>query len=236
MSREVRRVALDFDWPLDKTWAGYLMPDALCERNCEACGGTGYSAAGRWLSDTFYGDRYARRAGWHNCISQAEVDYLFEHGRLRKGRDPETAAEVNALNESPGLFGHDAINRHLLIAYRLERLGLPELCDDCEGNGSVERYRGQRADAEAWEPTEPPTGEGWQFWETASEGSPISPVFPTREALVEWLTTDGGPRGTYSVEAAEAITTRGHSLGSFVISGGRIIDGVEALTTLGGAS
>ena len=27
MSREVRRVPLDFDFPLGKTWTGYLLPD-----------------------------------------------------------------------------------------------------------------------------------------------------------------------------------------------------------------
>lgn len=34
---------------------------------------------------------------------------------------------------------------------------------------------------------EPPTGEGWQMWETTSEGSPMSPVFKTPEELAHWL-------------------------------------------------
>lgn len=33
----------------------------------------------------------------------------------------------------------------------------------------------------------PPTGEGWQMWEDTSEGSPMSPVFATREELARWL-------------------------------------------------
>jgi hypothetical protein len=33
---------------------------------------------------------------------------------------------------------------------------------------------------------EPPKGEGWQMWETTSEGSPQSPVFQTAEELAEW--------------------------------------------------
>ena len=50
-----------------------------------------------------------------------------------------------------------------------------------------ERLRGdERAEADAWEPIEPPTGEGWQMWETTSEGSPSSPVFATAEELAEW--------------------------------------------------
>lgn len=42
-----------------------------------------------------------------------------------------------------------------------------------------------------WEHTEPPTGEGWQVWETVSEGSPVSPVFATAEELARHLSTVG---------------------------------------------
>ena len=34
---------------------------------------------------------------------------------------------------------------------------------------------------------EPPSGEGYQCWETVSEGSPISPVFKTLDELCQWL-------------------------------------------------
>jgi hypothetical protein len=33
---------------------------------------------------------------------------------------------------------------------------------------------------------EPPRGEGYQMWETTSEGSPQSPVFKTLDELAEW--------------------------------------------------
>jgi len=33
---------------------------------------------------------------------------------------------------------------------------------------------------------EPPIGEGYQLWETTSEGSPSSPVFATLDELCEW--------------------------------------------------
>lgn len=33
---------------------------------------------------------------------------------------------------------------------------------------------------------EPPAGEGYQLWETTTEGSPASPVFETLDALCEW--------------------------------------------------
>lgn len=33
---------------------------------------------------------------------------------------------------------------------------------------------------------EPPVGDGFQLWETTSEGSPVSPVFESLEELCEW--------------------------------------------------
>ena len=35
-----------------------------------------------------------------------------------------------------------------------------------------------------------PTGEGFQLWETTTEGSPISPVFANLEELCEWAATN----------------------------------------------
>lgn len=49
--------------------------------------------------------------------------------------------------------------------------------------------------------TAPPTGDGYQLWETVSEGSPISPVFATPEELATWMTrnrcTVNGPMSSY---------------------------------------
>ena len=60
----------------------------------------------------------------------------------------------------------------------------PFYCDEIdEGTAS----KAEQAAYEAWTPTDPPTGEGFQLWENVSEGSPASPVFPTRDALVEWM-------------------------------------------------
>jgi hypothetical protein len=56
------------------------------------------------------------------------------------------------------------------------------------------------AKIEAWVKTEPPEGEGWQVWETVSEGSPVSPVFATADDLVRWLIHEGG----YSYDAARS--------------------------------
>ena len=55
MGREVKRVPLDFNWPLHKTWEGFLNkrpgPD-----NCVACDGSGSSPTAKKLSDQWYGN------------------------------------------------------------------------------------------------------------------------------------------------------------------------------------
>lgn len=65
-------------------------------------------------------------------------------------------------------------------------------CLTCDGHGTIETYLGQRAEGEAWaeQDHDPPTGEGWQLWETVSEGSPISPVFDAAEGLARWMSSD----------------------------------------------
>lgn len=203
MGREVRRVPLDFDWPTSKVWEGFLMPDRLREDPCPTCyEGSGYSREAEAVASTFYphmigNDRdRADRLAWHDKLGQAEVDHLVAEGRLRvfnrETREwesvPRTVAEVNAEQHTArGLDGHDAINRHILIRFRCERLGITVECPTCEGHGEVEAYPGQRNEAEKWERADPPEGQGWQLWETVSEGSPISPVFDTSEGLASWM-------------------------------------------------
>ena len=43
---------------------------------------------------------------------------------------------------------------------------------------------------------DPPTGSGFQLWETTSEGSPISPVFETLEDLCAYAATHCSPFGS----------------------------------------
>lgn len=274
MGREVKHVPLDFDWPLNEPWEGYLMPDKYDGRPCPADCDNGYSEYAARLNDRWYGkvpfrpsetgsqaftpetpevrwfaernvaaapDYYGngewaiRREAvrlcalfnsmWSHHLAQQDVDALIAAGRLMdfthvwdRGerrwipRDPApvvTAEEVNRWSLSGR--GHDSINCMVVVQARCEAVGEPEVCPTCEGHGSVERYPGQRAEAEAWERTEPPEGEGWQYWETVSEGSPISPVFATREGLVEWLTTDyhWGASGPLTREQAESMVSAG---------------------------
>jgi hypothetical protein len=85
LSREVRRVPLDFDWPVDKTWGGYLMPDELRPPPCQ-CGGDGYSPWAQQMNKTWYSldlpVREREEYRWDNKLTQFDVDVLVRKGRL----------------------------------------------------------------------------------------------------------------------------------------------------------
>ena len=174
---------------------------------------------------------------WGHHLDQDDVDALIAEGRLRdfthrfvrgegwsriQPTPTVTAVEVN-LWSLCGLcgLGHGSLNSWTVIGAKCEREGQPEACEVCNGHGSVERYPGQRAQAEAWEWTEPPTGDGWQLWETTSEGSPVSPVFETAEELAAWCadnaTVFGDSKESYEGWLKMFQTDGGVSAGSTLV-------------------
>ncbi|MDE2022494.1 MAG: hypothetical protein KGI71_06300 [Patescibacteria group bacterium] len=56
MGRTIRRVPLNFEWPLNKVWKGFLNPHykGHCE-SCRQCDGTGMSIRARYYQDQWYG-------------------------------------------------------------------------------------------------------------------------------------------------------------------------------------
>lgn len=192
MGREVKRVPLDFDWPVGEVWQGYLMPDRLRGVDCE-CGGVGETPARRCVEQITHlllmadDDRHAQAVG------RPLHPWLVGVLDARPSDDIGALGEGLAGRSSDGRFGHDAIDRWAATSKIIEAAGLdPQtwgICPTCKGNGNVEAYPGQRAESEAWESTEPPTGEGWQLWETVSEGSPITPAFDSAEGLARHMVT-----------------------------------------------
>lgn len=184
---------LDFDAPLGETWAGYVRPDETCIPPCTACKGRGETAASRWLQAvgqlvSMLGQDYLnqqRGRPMHPYLSQ-----LQNSPRYEVGRPSEDILElVTGLCGEPTMMGFPHSHRpyQKLVAAAGVRNDWG-MCPNCNGEGSnptpeeQERY-------DAWQPTEPPTGDGWQLWQTVSEGGPVSPVFPTPEGLAHWLTT-----------------------------------------------
>lgn len=255
MGREIKRVPVDFDWPLNKKWEGFLIPKELVDwPPCPDCTidegysdrhGDGLTPEARAIDKTFYclhlpNGPVREMYRWDNKIGQVEVDNLIEKGRLRtwipgiNGERgtweslPRTAAEVNS-SQGSMLNGHDAINRGILLRFRCEQLGITLYCPTCKGHGDIATQE-ERDRADAWVATEPPEGEGWQIWETVSEGSPITPVFPTAEALIEHLVTVGdGWDGPFSRETAEKFVHGSGWVPSMVMQGGVLKSGIETV-------
>jgi hypothetical protein len=155
------------------------------------------------------GRRYDKKA-WHN--KQEDVDALFKAGRLReviehlnaqkgvdffydadKTQDIEqaesacpTIEQVNDYFINYSIFGHDSYNCYICVKARLAKQGKDTTCKYCAGEGSIYETAEAKQQAEAWEPIEPPTGDGFQLW---GDEYPKSPVFKTLDALCQWCVT-----------------------------------------------
>jgi len=250
MGREIRRVALDFDWPLNETWEGFLNPHykpcpAAAENMCHH----GETPASQWLTAiaqllALIGDQAAAEPHQEELRARGQLfphPYLTEWGQAPRCEVPEEVRErIDAMPSSD-----ERVRAHLvyqrsnppkLVPFTPE---LVELVQKLCGEGykpsplhdsSYDFYRslirlagvdpetwgcckvcgGEGLDPaieetyEAWTPTPPPEGPGWQVWETVSEGSPISPVFGTKEELIAYLVEEG-----YSQVAAEKFCDAG---------------------------
>lgn len=100
-------------------------------------------------------------------------------------------------------MGHDSVNRWILVETRAKRLGVYGKCGVCGGEGELPQDAEAKALYEAWTPSEPPSGEGYQLWETTSEGSPLSPVFGKLDVLCDWLENGATVFGNEKVSAGK---------------------------------
>lgn len=91
MGRELKRVPLDFKYPIDQLWKGYVNP--YRSQECKACGGTSLNPATKKIDDDWYGSdspkwinvtpnrRYNDNAHQYH-ITDIEVEALVKIGRL----------------------------------------------------------------------------------------------------------------------------------------------------------
>lgn len=227
MSREVRRVPLGFDWPLNKVWGGYVLPDNLKPRRCPDCE-SGATAAAEWLYafcrriQGLGDDIRDQRAGkpMHPYLAEDPNAHTtrgaIDHATKRWTELPRIirpSADIIPLlagltdrTEDQILHPLTGDHSYRILMKIVAAAGLdPDawgLCTTCSGEAVIEAYEGQAADAEAWSSTEPPAGDGWQMWETVSDGSPVSPVFPTAEALAAWMSHPDRGRHQVSPDVA----------------------------------
>jgi hypothetical protein len=281
MGREIKRVPLDFDWPLNETWEGFLNPHYKRCRWCE-CGETDAGArfsdfmralvelgvnsrlrpegftAQRSIEGRIHRERRCRWpwhehdlivslktiAKWDKPLSEEDQQRLLNiahcwfNPRDVLVYEPITCVQVRAgliLNPTgedfrrgrrfpfpsyllgtdgigdPGSTIHEFIEAlGIDIDGAIDSIGMPNTwntrvaiqeyvgveenwwaCRACGGEGiDPTTYD----DYKAWEETPVPVGPGYQIWETVSEGSPVSPVFKSKEDLVEWLVEQGTAR------------------------------------------
>jgi hypothetical protein len=196
MGRELRRVALDFDWPINKVWSGFLNEHY---RKCPDCE-SGTTRARQRLCDLvsliMLSGEDAKRGKGHPYFYDAPLHHTA--GTAPPSKDM-LELTVGLAGREPSRFGHDACDNWSAEKKIISAAGLDAetwgICPTCKGEATdpacKEAY-------EAWEPTKPPPGDGYQIWETVSEGSPISPVFATPEDLARHMagTKWGADHGT----------------------------------------
>ena len=103
---------------------------------CSSCHGNGYHPDAQTVVNGFY-DLEGCGNAWHDKVTQDEVDALWASERLKHDfKEKPSADQVNEWERARG-FGHDGINRMIMIETRLKRLGLPKTCPQCNGDGSV---------------------------------------------------------------------------------------------------
>jgi hypothetical protein len=299
MGREVKRVALDFNWPLRKVWEGFLNERPGPE-DCKACGGSGLSPTAKKLKGQWYGnapftpeengsvpltvdhpavrqfatknavqsefisihgfdkgiDLYWKLAiegdveafinscswiknnifyeaqrligmwngQWSHHLNADDVKALVDAGRLMdftcRPRNEEQVELLKKQKEEGGSdywlkdgngyvptpqevndwnifsMGHDAINQWVCVKARCKKLRVSTSCKECKGKGSIWQSKEAMRYHNAWRSKEPPKGDGWQIWETVSEGSPVSPVFATPEEIARWMVIPGNDTST----------------------------------------
>lgn len=135
-----------------------------------------------------------------------------------------TPEEVNEWSLSG--FGHDSSNCWYVVSAECRRLGIEETCPVCEGEGYSYDPPAMRYLADTWKPIPPPVGEGWQLWETVSEGSPVSPVFATEETFADYLRGEG-----YSESALRNFIKSGWCMSGAIV-GGEVLTNIETLKDL----
>jgi hypothetical protein len=130
----------DFSFGLDELneTVNFYFSVVRASTECLDCGGSGFAPKARKVSDDFY-DFDHNGTRWCDKITQDELNALHAEGRCMDGRTLEQVNDDNSLNgqRKRGFFGHDSINRHILIKRRCARLGFQLLCETCEGHGYV---------------------------------------------------------------------------------------------------
>lgn len=226
MGREVKRVAIDFDWPLNKVWNGYINPHYV---KCPQCDGTGVTSAHRRLDDLVG----MLMLSGEDSLRGRNHPYFNGSGFYSDAVPSPDMAELTTglAGRAPYVMGHDSIDRWNATGKIIAAAGMPENWGNCLECGASGIHKDHESEYNAWKEEEPPAGDGWQMWETTSEGSPISPVFKTKEELAHWLEdTKASAFGemTATYQQWLRMIDQGSCISAYSSSETGIVSGVEA--------
>jgi hypothetical protein len=247
MSYELKRVPVDFDWPLEMLWKGYHNP--YQGQECPDCE-IGYTDKYRSIEDR------VRRIPYEHtdeALSQQDVKTLLEEGYL------DDAIKAGVLSEAPDpyevtrcfeIFGQTPLspstyfdfNPAIIVCLSKSRAERREedigvFCNRCDGETTIWPTEDIKQRANRWadeEKYDPPEGQGWQVWETRSWGSPVTPVFETPGELIDFLIQEGPVCTDDEVWSREAAHTFVHDekyVPSALSDGTSLQTGVEALSS-----
>lgn len=212
MGKTMKRVPMDFDWPSDRVWKGYLNPYRGVD--CPWCydetrrhshgmtkearkyerGWYGYDSDNHF-PNPYHPGRYYHPFAKPYTLEQWEYDFIIADDRLREHMFASDKADVPPFEGIKDwlmrYYGNltrcfDVLDIYMMTEEYCRRNGYTLECPRCKGTGTVWQTEEIQRLHEEWEDIEPPTGDGWQLWETTSEGSPQSPVFATFDELCEW--------------------------------------------------
>ena len=240
MGRTLKRVPLDFVWPLKKLWGGYVNPYYKpCPEDGLTCF-NGQSGGREWLEvllrlltlaaeeAQYTGDLEAQRRFqkhgriWphpylqdlptkpqHVVWAPAQPSERPSMVPLSVTTLPLTADLLDLVKRLGGEGPDRVLGFGSGTTWRIEKKLLELAGLDHETWGICPVCHGERLDPamkqahDEWRPTEPPTGVGYQLWETTSEGSPLSPVFPTLKELCAYAEDNCSTFGSNYTSAAE---------------------------------
>jgi len=183
LNRKLYRVPLDFEWPRRMIWKGFVTPYKA--QPCTACERTGLNPPTKRLHDRFH----ALGPAWVEELKRADIQILATEWPRYYNNLPIESDGLPSLDQFrlwAKNSGEWIIYMDIIIRLRAKAGGYYGYCEYCAGNGKIWHSPEFEKAAAAWVGYDPPTGPGYQLWETTSEGSPISPVFETLEELCAW--------------------------------------------------
>lgn len=175
----IKRVPLNFDWPVGCVWHGYVNPWPG-PVGCDACLGTGLNDASLKL--------YRNFKRWAPQMTDVELDLALKFGIVATDLSKIRRRTWNEIETNHNQLRSD------LTEIRAKITKVWGACPACNGlrvvlnpNPAIQQLYADVNLYEEWRPIEPPKGEGWQLWRVKDPGKcPESAVYDSETSLAKW--------------------------------------------------